>query len=104
MKIIKILSVAALIIIAGCGGEIEVTVNKSTGGPVSSIAVNLTGEGKSLIGNTDIKGNVSFDDLDYGKYTVSTAATTSYSAATTSVDVNVFSGTKKVKLTVGVIK
>ncbi len=101
MKIIKILSVSALIVLAGCGGTVDVTVNKSTGGPASSIAVNLTGEGNTLVGNTDIKGKTSFDDLEYGKYTVTVADTTSYSAATATVNLSVFSGTKTVKIVVG---
>jgi hypothetical protein len=104
LKIVKIVSIVVLITIAGCGGTIDVTVKKSTGGPVSSMAVNLTGEGNTLVGNTDIKGKVSFDDLEYGKYTISTAATTSYSAATTKVDISLFSGTKNAEITVGIIK
>lgn len=106
MKLIKILSVSTLIFITGCGGEIEVGVNKSTGGPVSSAVVNLTGEGKTLVGNTNIKGKVSFEDLDCGTYTISTAATTSYSAATITTELNIFdqmfSGGKSKTIVVGV--
>lgn len=102
MKLIKTLLISATVILAGCGADIDVKVSKSTGGPVSSMTVTVSGEGKTYTGSTNLNGKASFNDLKYGTYTVSTAATTSYSAATTSVDLTLFGGDENVNMTVGV--
>ncbi len=100
-----IITAAIAFTVAGCGGNIDVSVDKSSGGPGASMQVNLSGEGKSLTSYTNLKGETSFDDLDYGSYTITCAGGTDYNSATDSAKLTIwdqwFGGGKSVDLVIG---
>mgnify|MGYP003594622994 CR=1 FL=1 len=104
-KRVIILAAVIAAAVSGCGGNIDVSVDKSSGGAGSSMQVTLSGEGKSLTSYTNLKGETSFDDLDYGTYTITCAGGTDYNSATDSAKLTIwdqwFGGGKSVDLVVG---
>ncbi len=105
MKKLSFLLIVSALVFTGCGGNIDVSVEKSTGGPASSMSLTLSGEGNSASTSTDLRGKSSFDDLDYGTYTITCAGDSTYSSASGKVKLTIwdqwFGGGKSVTLTLG---